>query len=105
MSGPKQPACGREGNGTPGLGTARGPQPGSRKGFFRRPSTWVFLVFNAVMLAWVISITTYLSDPALDADIVGADRFGLALIFSAWIVGDVLMGLFALVSRFLRRGR
>ena len=44
------------------------------------------------MLAWVINITTYLSNPALDADIVGADRFGLALVLAGWIAGDALIG-------------
>lgn len=57
------------------------------------------------MLAWVINITNYLSDPKLDADIVGADRFGLALIIAAWITCDVLVGLVALISLFVRRNR
>lgn len=55
------------------------------------------------MLAWVINITTYLSDPKLDTDVVGADRFGLALILSMWVISDVLVGLIALLYWFIRR--
>ena len=55
------------------------------------------------MLIWVVNITNYLSDGKLDSDIVGADRFGLALIIAAWIACDILAGLAALISLFVRR--
>ena len=80
-----------------------GIKPRAKKRLFGRKSIWAFCIFNTLMLVWVINITGYLSNPALDTDIVGADRFGLALIIAMWIACDIIAGLAALISMFIRR--
>jgi hypothetical protein len=105
MFGLNRPGCGSEGkNGSKGSSHCGIPSS-NKKRFFGRKSIWILCIFNILMLAWVIDITNYLSDPKLDADIVGADRFGLALIIAVWITCDVIVGLVALIYMFVRRNR
>ncbi len=57
------------------------------------------------MLVWVINIMNYLSDSNLDSDIVGADRFGLSLVIAGWVLCDIILGSYILISLFVRRNR
>jgi hypothetical protein len=99
----KHPECGSDEKDASKEPSCCGIQSRDKKIFFGRKSIWSFCIFNILMFIWVINITNYLSDPKLAADIVGADRFGLALIIAAWITCDILAGLAALISMFVRR--
>ncbi|MBQ7150642.1 MAG: hypothetical protein IJR94_00125, partial [Synergistaceae bacterium] len=87
----KCPQCGRE---------LRKPQ----RGLFGKIFLWVFYIFNAFMLLWVIG--GYMSASEIqtttEAERIGASigtGLGLSMLFGLWVVGDIITGLLALMTR------
>ena len=80
-----------------------------RRGPFGRAVKWVFLAFQAVMCLLLLGtcafVTPFLSNP--DPEVaVGAGMFGAAataLLWLAWPIGTVLLGLLVLLTRGRKR--
>jgi hypothetical protein len=80
-----------------------------RRGPFGRVVKWVFFAFQAVMILLLLGtcavVTPFLSNP--DPEVaVGAGMFGAmatALLWLAWPVGTILLGVFMLLTRGRKR--
>jgi hypothetical protein len=72
--------------------------------------TWTILIFNALMLAWIIGgLANAASHRPTDCGLLGQrlcnDAFNtgtgiaVALLISLWVVGDIILGIIWLVTR------
>ncbi|WP_411104171.1 hypothetical protein [Streptomyces sp. cmx-4-9] len=106
--------------GTPPPGWSRPPAPAARKRRLRRPHwrllTWVVLLFNAVMLLWLVVGLAGASDAGEEcrdetADLSEACRLGndigtalgAGLIIFLWMAGAVILGVVWLVTNSRKR--
>ena len=67
---------------------------------------WTFIAFNLLMILWVVagvSATSDVSATAInDAERAGAAigaTIGIGLIVGLWAVGDIILGMFVLLTR------
>jgi hypothetical protein len=65
---------------------------------------WIFVAFNIIMLAWLISGLDAVSRiaPHSDAARVGhavGSVIGISMVLGIWVIGDVILGLFVLLTR------
>ncbi|MBA4053015.1 MAG: hypothetical protein C0472_14290 [Erythrobacter sp.] len=67
---------------------------------------WVFIIFNVLMLIWMVSSCAAVGDisanAANDAERAGAAigaGLGVTFLLFVWGVGDVILGLFVLFTR------
>lgn len=75
-----------------------------QRGVFGQIIKWVFIAFNVLMLIWLISGMSAVSQltPASDVERVGhaiGATIGFSMIVSIWVVGDLLLGMFVLLTR------
>jgi hypothetical protein len=71
-----------------------------------RKMTWAVLIFNVIMVAWVISAATASTGTcqglsANDCANVGAAAHGIAFTLQLvlWVIGDILLGILWLVTK------
>jgi hypothetical protein len=67
---------------------------------------WIFIIFNVLMLIWLVSSCAAVGDissnAANDAERAGAAigaGLGVTFLLFVWGVGDVILGLFVLFTR------
>ena len=67
---------------------------------------WVFILFNILMLVWMISGMSggaeMVENSSSDAEAAGAaigTGIGMFLLFIVWTLGDIILGIFVLLTR------
>lgn len=76
-----------------------------KRGFFGKLIKWSFIGFNILMAIWLIGgmgAATDGMDAMSEAERAGAaigTGIGVALILGIWMIGDVILGLFVLLTR------
>lgn len=77
-----------------------------KRGFFGKLFLWIFYGFNALMLFWLIGGISGAADvastAASDAERAGAAigaGLGFFMIIFIWMIGDIITGLLALITR------
>lgn len=78
----------------------------SDRTFFGKLVKWLFIVFNVLMLLWLLS-GMFVAGDSVDQAINDAERAGAAIgstiaigmIITLWALGDVILGLLVLFTR------
>lgn len=78
----------------------------SDRSAFGKLVKWVFIIFNVVMLVWVIAGFGVAGD-AMDQTVNEAERagaaigstIGIGLIIMLWALGDIILGIIVLLTR------
>ena len=77
-----------------------------KRGFFGKIFLWLFYLFNILMLVWVVggymSASDSISRLATEAERAGATigtGLGISMLLGLWVVGDIITGLLALMTR------
>ncbi|MCC1491556.1 zinc ribbon domain-containing protein [Cognatishimia sp. F0-27] len=76
-----------------------------KRGFFGVLIKWTFILFNILMLVWLVGGTGAAVDTQAGlsgAELAGAQigtGIGVALILSIWVIGDIILGLLVLFTR------
>ncbi len=75
-----------------------------KRGFFGWIFLLLFIAFNLIMLAWLVSYWNVLSNSAAttDAEKVGTaigGTIGSGILLAVWALGDIILGLFVLLTR------
>jgi len=77
-----------------------------KRGFFGVIFKWTFILFNVLMVAWLASywgtvaeITTATSSGAEQAGAAIGATLGTGMLFSIWVFGDIILGMFVLFTR------
>lgn len=67
---------------------------------------WLFILFNILMLVWLISGANtgseMVNSAMSEAEAAGAalgTGIGMMMIATMWVVGDIILGLFVLLTR------
>jgi hypothetical protein len=71
---------------------------------FGQAVKWVFIAFNALMLLWLFSAISAVSQMTPDSDAARAGyaigaTIGFSMLLSLWFIGDVILGLLVLITR------
>ncbi|RDU69821.1 zinc ribbon domain-containing protein [Helicobacter aurati] len=77
-----------------------------KRGLFGFMVKWAFILFNLIMLLWVIFVFTFYSNGAIEStDEIGqvahvmAGGFWITLTFAIWVIADFILGLFVFLTR------
>ena len=78
----------------------------AKRGFFGTVFKWLFILFNVLMVWWMVEGIGITSDAVTTAG-SGAEQTGAAIgsglgmmmIFGIWVVGDIILGLFVLFTK------
>lgn len=75
-----------------------------KRGIFGKLFKWAFILFNILMVIWIIAGLASTSDitATTDAEKAGAaigTTLGLGFLVGIWVVGDIILGLFVLFTR------
>lgn len=77
-----------------------------KRGFFGKIIKWLFILFNLLMLFWLISYFVQLGELSSgltsDAERAGAaigGTMGTSVILMIWAIGDIILGLLVLFTR------
>lgn len=77
-----------------------------RRGPFGLLFKWLLILFNLLMLAWLISAigatSEVVNNSNSDAEAAGAaigSAIGLGMILVVWVLGDIILGLVTLLTR------
>lgn len=77
-----------------------------KRGFFGKIFKWSLIVFNLLMLAWLIGGSMAATDVAntagSEAERAGAaigTALGVGMILTLWVLGDIILGLATLLTR------
>lgn len=76
-----------------------------KRGFFGKLLKWTFILFNLLMLAWLIGGTNAAVDSQQGlqgAELAGAQigtGIGVTMILILWVIGDIILGLLVLFTR------
>ena len=77
-----------------------------KRGLFGKLFKWTLILFNILMVAWLLSyfnvIGEQMSSAASDAEQAGTaigGTLGVGMILSVWVIGDIILGLAALLTR------
>ncbi len=78
----------------------------AKRTIFGKIVLWIFIIFNAIMLWWMITgmktvtsgIDTAGSDAAKTGATIGAG-LGFMMILTIWAFGDIILGLFTFLTR------
>lgn len=77
-----------------------------QRGFFGKLFKWGFIGFNILMLIWLFSYWGSVGDIAntasSDAEKAGAaigGTIGTGMLFGLWVFGDIILGLFVMLTR------
>ncbi|MEA2950685.1 MAG: hypothetical protein QOJ96_205 [Alphaproteobacteria bacterium] len=65
---------------------------------------WIFIAFNVLMLVWLVSAMSAVSQLTPDSDAARAGHaigaaIGFSMVLSIWVMGDLILGLFVLLTR------
>lgn len=77
----------------------------AKRTFFGKLIKWTFIVFNIIMVAWLIGgmgAATEGIETMSGAEQAGAaigTGIGAFIIVSIWVIGDIILGLFVLFTR------
>ena len=78
----------------------------AQRSFFGKLIKWIFIGFNLLMLFWLISgmmgASEVVSSASTEAEQAGAaigTGIGMFLIFTLWAIGDIILGIFVLLTR------
>ncbi len=76
------------------------------RGFFGKIFKWSFILFNILMIVWLVSywgsVGQIVDGANSDAEQVGAAigaTLGTGMLFSIWFFGDIIIGLFVLFTK------
>lgn len=77
-----------------------------KRGFFGKLFKWSFILFNLLMIFWLFSYWSSVGEIAnsasSDAEKAGAaigGTLGTGFLFSFWVLGDIILGMFVLFTR------
>lgn len=75
-----------------------------KRSFFGKMMKWVFIVFNLLMIVWLVTGLNAGSQVAAvtEAQKAGAaigTGIGVMLILTVWTIGDIILGLFVFFTR------
>lgn len=77
-----------------------------KRGFFGAIFKWLFILFNILMIIWVVAAvqgtSEVVSTAASDAEQAGAAigaTLGFGMIMSFWVMGDIILGLLVLFTK------
>lgn len=77
-----------------------------KRGFFGKVFKWTFVLFNLLMLWWLIAalvaVTPQVHEATSDAARTGAQvgaLIGVSLVAMIWLAGAVVLGLFTMMTR------
>lgn len=77
-----------------------------KRGIFGKLFKLAFVLFNIVMLIWLISyiygVGTLTNDASTDAEVVGTaigGTIGTGVLLTIWVLGDIILGLLTLLTR------
>lgn len=77
-----------------------------KRGFFGKLIKWSFIVFNILMIFWLFSyfgsvgeITNATGSDAGKAGAAIGGAIGTGMLLSVWVFGDIILGLFVLLTR------
>lgn len=77
-----------------------------QRGFFGKLFKYAFILFNVLMLFWVvggfISASGGIGKLSSDAERAGAaigTAMGIGLLLTLWVIGDIILGLFVMFTR------
>lgn len=76
------------------------------RGFMGKLFKWVFILFNILMVIWLIgafnvtgdAINTAGSDAEAAGTAIGAG-IGMTMLFMLWVIGDIILGIFVLMTK------
>jgi hypothetical protein len=76
----------------------------SDRTIFGKIIKWLFILFNVLMLVWIIGgIVSVSNTPAVgEAERAGraiGATIGVGLLLGLWVMGDIILGLFVLFTR------
>lgn len=75
-----------------------------KRSLFGKLCLWSFYIWNALMILWIVSGLNEVSNIETSSDVeqagvaIGAG-IGMTIIITIWVVGDIITGLFALLTR------
>lgn len=77
-----------------------------RRGPGGQIAKWIFILFNLLMIYWIFSYVGSISDmnagTTSDAERAGVavgGTLGVGFLLVIWVLGDIILGLFALLTR------
>lgn len=77
-----------------------------KRGIFGKICLWLFYLYNLLMIVWLVAGMNAVSEKtatlATDAERAGAaigTGLGITMILIIWVIGAVITGLFALLTR------
>ena len=69
-----------------------------KRGIFGQMVKWSFIIFNITMLWWLVTGVGSATDAMEGAAKTGAG-LGVMIIIIAWVIGDVILGSFVLITK------
>lgn len=77
-----------------------------KRGVFGKLLKWLFILFNLLMIAWVIggmiSVSEVAETAQSDAEQAGAAigaTLGMGMLLGLWVLGDLILGILVLFTR------
>ena len=76
-----------------------------KRGFFGKLVKWGFIGFNILMVIWLVGGMGAATEgmqamsEAEKAGVAIGTGFGVAIILSIWVIGDIILGLFVMFTR------
>jgi len=76
-----------------------------KRGFFGKVFKWLFILFNILMIIWLIGgvgASTEGIDTMTEVEKTGTaigTGLGVMMLMSIWVIGDIILGLFVLFTR------
>lgn len=77
-----------------------------KRGFFGKLFKYLFIIFNILMVIWLISYMSSIgqktSDALSDAEAAGTvigGTIGTGMLIFIWVAGDIILGLFTAFTR------
>lgn len=78
----------------------------AKRGLFGKIFKWLLIAFNVLMLVWLFSymatIGEHIEGAASSAEETGAaigGTIGVGMLLTFWVLGDIILGLAALLTR------
>ncbi len=77
-----------------------------QRGFFGQIFKWLFIIFNALMLIWLVAywaelgeMSSSIQSDAESAGLAIGGTIGSGMLLTFWVLGDIILGLFVLFTR------
>lgn len=77
----------------------------AKRGFFGKLAKWFLIIFNVLMILWILSVFTAVSelpDTQNTAEEIGAALGGIfatGMIITIWVIGDIILGIWAVLTK------